>query len=129
MGVTGAQTSVDPQKLEAVVKETLDVTAPRTMVVLAPLKVSILNYPFDGPTTIEVPDFPKDPQRGMHKVVLDRVVYIDRSDFREVTSCEYVDCIHDKQLKFLTLCLGGRKGLPPSHQRTISWPSIRWPYH
>ena len=84
MGVTGAQSSVDPQKLEAVVKDTLDVTAPRTMVVLAPLKVTILNYPFDGPTTIEVPDFPKDPKRGTHKVVLDRVVYIDRSDFREV---------------------------------------------
>lgn len=84
MGVTGAQTSVDPQKLEAAVKDVLDVTAPRTMVVLAPLKVTILNYPFDGPTTIEVPDFPKDPSRGMHKVVLDRVVYIDRSDFREV---------------------------------------------
>lgn len=84
MGLTGAQATVDPQKLEAVVKDTLDLNAPRTMVVLAPLKVTILNYPFDGPTTIDVPDFPKEPQRGSHSIILDRVVYIDRSDFREV---------------------------------------------
>ena len=41
MGVTGAQMGVDPQKLEAVVKDTLDLTAPRSMVVLVPLKVTI----------------------------------------------------------------------------------------
>lgn len=84
MGVTGAQMGVDPQKLEAVVKDTLDLTAPRSMVVLAPLKVTITNFPFDGPTSIEVPDFPKEVQRGSHSVTLDRVIYIDRSDFREV---------------------------------------------
>lgn len=84
MGLTGAQIGVDPQKLEAVVKDTLDVTAPRTMVVLAPLKVTILNFPHNGPTTIDVPDFPKEPQRGSHTITLDKVVFIDRSDFREV---------------------------------------------
>lgn len=84
MGVTGAQMGVDPQKLESVVRDTLDVTAPRSMVVLSPLKVTIKNYPFDGPTKIDVPDFPKEVQRGSHSVVLDRVLFIDRSDFREV---------------------------------------------
>lgn len=89
MGVTGAQMGVDPQKLEAVVKDTLDLTAPRSMVVLAPLKVTITNFPFDGPTSIEVPDFPKEVQRGSHSVTLDRVIYIDRSDFREVEEKGY----------------------------------------
>lgn len=89
MGVTGAQMGVDPQKLEAVVKDTLDLTAPRSMVVLNPLKVTIINYPYDGPTTIDVPDFPKEPQKGSHIVTLDRVLFIDRTDFREV----YHDCI------------------------------------
>ena len=85
MGVTGAQASVDPQRLEAVVKDTLDVSAPRTMVVLAPLKVTILNFPYNGPTAIDIPDFPKDPQRGSHTVTLDKIIFIDRSDFREVS--------------------------------------------
>nr|CAG4639800.1 EOG090X01EL [Daphnia pulex] len=89
MGVTGAQMGVDPQKLEAVVKDTLDFTAPRSMVVLAPLKVTILNFPSDRPTPIDVPDFPKEVQRGSHSVTLDRVIYIDRSDFREVEEKGY----------------------------------------
>ena len=84
MGLTGAQMGIDPQKLEAVVKDTLDVTAPRSMVVLTPLKMTIINFPHSGPTSLEVPDFPKEPARGSHNVTLDRVVYIDRSDFREV---------------------------------------------
>jgi len=84
MGLTGAQMGIDPQKLEAVVKDTLDVTAPRSMVVLTPLKMTITNFPHSGPTSLEVPDFPKEPTRGSHNVTLDRVVYIDRSDFREV---------------------------------------------
>ena len=84
MGVTGAQAVVDPQMLEAVVKDTLNLTAPRTMVVLEPLKVTILNFPADTPTTLEVPDFPTEPQKGSHKIALDRVIYIERSDFREV---------------------------------------------
>ena len=82
MGLTGAQVSVDPQNLEAVVAATLDRTAPRTMVVLTPLKVTILNH--DEQMLVDVPDFPKDPQRGSHKVILDRVIFIDRSDFNEV---------------------------------------------
>jgi len=82
MGLTGAQASVDPQMLEAVVAATLDRTAPRTMVVLNPLKVTILNY--DGPTSLEVPDFPKNPELGSHTVTMGSVIYIDRSDFNEV---------------------------------------------
>ena len=82
MGLTGAQASVDPQNLEAVVAATLDRTAPRTMVVLNPLKVTILNY--TGPTSIEVPDFPKNPELGSHQVTLGSVIFIDHSDFSEV---------------------------------------------
>ena len=84
MGLTGAQAVVDPQMLEAVVKDTLNVTAPRTMVVLPPLKGTIRNLPADVAAAVDVPDFPTEPQKGTHSIALDRVVYIDRSDFREV---------------------------------------------
>lgn len=89
MGLTGAQAVVDPQMLEAVVKDTLNVTAPRTMVVLAPLKVTIRNLPADVAAAVDVPDFPTEPQKGTHSIALDRVVYIDRSDFREVEEKGY----------------------------------------
>jgi len=89
MGLTGAQAVVDPQMLEAVVRETLNVTAPRTMVVLSPLKVIITDFPHDSKQVINVADFPSEPERGSHSVNFDRVVYIDRSDFREVDEKGY----------------------------------------
>jgi len=84
MGVTGAQAVVDPQVLEACVRDVLNETAPRAMAVLEPLKITITNFPGPSPLTVDVPLFPNDPTRGTRKVVFDRVIYIDRSDFREV---------------------------------------------
>lgn len=82
MGVTGAQMSVDPSMLEAAVRDVLNVTAPRRLVVLEPLKVTIENFPHQQHIEVEVPNFPQNPESGTHKVVLDRVIYIEQSDFK-----------------------------------------------
>lgn len=34
-------------------------------------------------TQLQVPDFPKDPERGMHSIPLGPLMYIERSDFME----------------------------------------------
>lgn len=83
LGVTGAQSVVDPLMLEAHVRDILNNTAKRTMAILEPLKVQI-SLPSKTPTFIDVPDFPADPSRGHHKVVFSDVIYIDQSDFREI---------------------------------------------
>ncbi|EDX14386.1 probable glutamine--tRNA ligase [Drosophila simulans] len=82
MGVTGAQIAVDPAMLEAAVRDVLNVTAPRRLVVLEPLKVTIKNFPHDAPVQLEVPDFPQNPQQGTHKITLDKVIYIEQGDFK-----------------------------------------------
>ncbi|KAM8706775.1 hypothetical protein ACLKA7_010956 [Drosophila subpalustris] len=82
MGVTGAQMSVDPAMLEASVRDVLNVTAPRRLIVLQPLKVTISNFPHKGPVELQVPNFPQNPELGTHKITLDRVIYIERSDFK-----------------------------------------------
>ncbi|KAH8267235.1 hypothetical protein KR026_008596 [Drosophila bipectinata] len=82
MGVTGAQIAVDPAMLEAAVRDVLNITAPRRLVVLEPLKVTIKNFPHKAPVQLDVPDFPQNPQQGSHKITLDKVVYIERSDFK-----------------------------------------------
>ncbi|XP_062126145.1 probable glutamine--tRNA ligase [Drosophila sulfurigaster albostrigata] len=83
MGVTGAQISVDPAMLEAAVRDVLNVSAPRRLIVLEPLKVTISNYPHKAAVELEVPNFPQNPELGTHKITLDRVLYIERSDFKE----------------------------------------------
>ncbi|XP_017007913.2 probable glutamine--tRNA ligase [Drosophila takahashii] len=82
MGVTGAQIAVDPAMLEAAVRDVLNVTAPRRLVVLEPLKVTIKNFPHPAPVQLEVPDFPQNPQQGSHKITLDKVIYIEQGDFK-----------------------------------------------
>lgn len=81
MGVTGAQSIVDPMMLEASVRDVLNDTAPRIMVVFHPLKITILEGVIKS--EISVPDFPSDPSKSSHIVQLNTVVYIDSSDFKE----------------------------------------------
>lgn len=83
VGVTGAQGSIDPSMLEASVRNHLNLSAPRRLVVLEPIKVTITNFPFKVSQVISVPNFPNNPQQGSHNVTLDRVIYIERSDFKE----------------------------------------------
>lgn len=84
MGVTGALSSVDPSVLEASVRDVLNLTAPRALVVLEPLKIVITNFPHAFPLEISVPNFPSNPESGgTHSIWLDKVLYIERTDFSE----------------------------------------------
>ncbi|CAH0721689.1 unnamed protein product, partial [Brenthis ino] len=83
LGVTGAAAALDPAALDAAARDVLNGTAPRVMVVLEPLKITITNFPGDKPITVKVPDFPNEPEKGSHSVVLDRVLYIEATDFKE----------------------------------------------
>lgn len=83
VGVTGAQGSIDPSMIDATVRNHLNTIAPRRLVVLEPLKVVLTNFPYDKPQQIEVPHFPNDASRGSYHITLDRVIYIERSDFKE----------------------------------------------
>uniref|UniRef100_A0A915CT90 glutamine--tRNA ligase n=1 Tax=Ditylenchus dipsaci TaxID=166011 RepID=A0A915CT90_9BILA len=66
LGLTGASSTVDPMALDSVVRDYLNVTAPRIMVVLEPLKITIANY-----DELDVSSF------------FARSVYIEKSDYRE----------------------------------------------
>ncbi|XP_060575052.1 glutamine--tRNA ligase-like [Ruditapes philippinarum] len=89
VGVTMAQTVIDPIMLEACVRDVLNIKAPRCMAVLDPLKVTITNFPADHSGEITVPDFPADESKGSHKIPFAKTLYIERSDFREKTDKNY----------------------------------------
>jgi len=84
VGVTMAQTTTDISLLESCVRTVLNLTAPRAMAVLEPLKITIENFPHDSHIYLDVPNYPSDESKGSHKVVLDKIVYIDSTDFQEV---------------------------------------------
>ncbi|CAF4936556.1 unnamed protein product [Pieris macdunnoughi] len=82
LGVTGAVGAVDPALLDAAVRDHLNTSAPRTMVVLDPLKITITNFPNEA-ISVKVPDFPNEPDKSFHNVVLDKTLYIEANDFKE----------------------------------------------
>uniref|UniRef100_A0A2K6WLB3 Probable glutamine--tRNA ligase n=1 Tax=Onchocerca volvulus TaxID=6282 RepID=A0A2K6WLB3_ONCVO len=85
LGITTAQVFIDPQMLDAAARDCLNKTAPRTMAVLDPLKITIENYDeLSLPCTLSVPDFPNDSDHSeQHVIAADRVIFIERSDYRE----------------------------------------------
>ncbi|CAH1783319.1 unnamed protein product, partial [Owenia fusiformis] len=93
VGVTMAQVVIDPVMLEACVRDVLNVTAPRVMAVLEPLRVLLNNFP-EGEIQLDVPNFPADESKGSHKVPFSTLLFIEQSDFRETA---------DKSYKRLTL--------------------------
>lgn len=76
--------------LEACVRDVLNVTAKRRLVVLEPLKITITNFPSDSPITLNVPDFPGQiGYKTSHHIIFDRVIYIEQSDFKEIPEKGY----------------------------------------
>jgi glutaminyl-tRNA synthetase len=83
VGVAKRENIVDVGLLEFYVREDLNLTAPRAMAVLRPLKVVIENYPDGQVEEMDVVNNPEDPAAGTRKVLFSNVLYIERDDFME----------------------------------------------
>jgi len=88
IGVAKRENLIDVGLLEFCVRETLNKTALRRMVVFDPLKVVITNYP----ETVEIlasENNPEDPDSGTRAIPFSREIYIEREDFMEVAPKKY----------------------------------------
>lgn len=84
VGVSKANSRVDPGKLDFAVRNDLNSRAPRAFCVLRPLKVVLDNYPADREESLVAPCFPPDVGKpGTRRLPFGRVLYIDRDDYRE----------------------------------------------
>jgi len=83
IGVAKANSVVDVAMLEHAIRNVLNRTAPRRMVVLRPLKVVIENYPQGGTEELEAANHPDDPGAGTRRVRFGREIYVERDDFME----------------------------------------------
>ncbi|CAL4154738.1 unnamed protein product, partial [Meganyctiphanes norvegica] len=82
LGLTGAQITIHPDALEASVRDVLNTSAKRAMVVLEPLKVVITNFPHNSPQDIKVPNIPGNDAAGEHTVLFDKELWIEATDFK-----------------------------------------------
>lgn len=83
IGVAKGNSVVDFSMLEHCIRENLNVTAPRVMAVINPLKVIIDNYPEGMVEELDAQNNPEDITAGSRKIPFSREIYIEKEDFRE----------------------------------------------
>ncbi|ETN43426.1 glutamine-tRNA ligase [Cyphellophora europaea CBS 101466] len=89
LGVTTAKINIQIVRFEQSVRKYLEMSTPRLMLVLDPIKVIIDDLPDDYIEEIENAFGPKDVDMGLHKMPFTKTVYIDRDDFREEDSKDF----------------------------------------
>lgn len=89
IGVAKSNSIVDAQMLEHFVREDLKMKAPRTMAVLNPLKVIIINYPEGQTEMLEAENNPENPEMGVRQIPFSREIYIEQDDFMENPPSKY----------------------------------------
>ncbi|MBN1880454.1 glutamine--tRNA ligase/YqeY domain fusion protein [bacterium] len=83
IGVSKANSTVDYAMLEYCVREHLNLTAPRVMAVLDPLKVVITSYPDNQVEMLDALNNPEDETMGYRTVPFSREIYIEAADFMD----------------------------------------------
>jgi glutaminyl-tRNA synthetase len=82
VGVAKRENVIDMSLLEHAIREDLNISAPRVMAVLNPVKLTILNYPDETSETLEGEINPEQPELGTRKMPFSKYLYIEREDFK-----------------------------------------------
>ena len=83
VGVAKFNSTIDIVRLENAVREHLNAVAPRRMVVLDPIKLTITNWPIDRVEMMPVANNPEDETAGTREVPFCGELFIESEDFRE----------------------------------------------
>src|SRR6516162_9347988 len=89
VGITKYPSMTDMALLEHAVRDELNCTATRRLVVLRPIKIVLTNYPEGKAEELDAVNNPEDPSAGTRKVPFARELYIEREDFAEVPPPKY----------------------------------------
>ena len=89
IGVARRENLIDVGLLEFCVREQLNKTASRRMVVFDPLKIVITNYPEGKTEMLTSENNPEDPTAGSREIPFSRELYIEQEDFMEVAPKKY----------------------------------------
>ncbi len=83
IGIGKRDSWIDMGVLEKAIRDDLNVTAPRVLGVLRPLKVVITNYPENRVEELTALNHPQDPTMGTRPLPFCRELYVEQTDFME----------------------------------------------
>ena len=97
VGTSRSDGVVDVAMLESAVRNDLNVTAPRVMAVLNPLKLQITNL--EAPEVLLVANHPADDTQGKREVQLGPEIWIDKDDFRQGANKKFKRLVLGKRVR------------------------------
>ncbi|MCK5357909.1 MAG: glutamine--tRNA ligase/YqeY domain fusion protein [Elusimicrobiales bacterium] len=99
IGVSKFNGVIDIWVLENAIRNELNISAPRVMGVIKPLKLVLTNYPEDKTEEIDAVNNPKDESAGKRKVPFSREIYIERKDFMEEPAKKFFRLTPGKEVR------------------------------
>jgi len=100
IGVAKTNSVIDLALLEHHLREDLNKTSDRVMVVLNPLKLTITNYPEGRMEELDAENNPEEMEkRGTRKIPFSRNLYIERDDFMENPPGKYFRLSPGKEIR------------------------------
>lgn len=105
VGVAKTNSIIEIARLEYHIRQVLNQQANRVMGVLNPLKVVIENYPEGESEEFEAINNPEDESAGTRMVPFSRVIYVERSDFREDAPRKWHRLAPGREVRLRYACL------------------------
>ncbi len=100
IGIAKVNSNVDYSFLEFCLRDTLNLTSPRFMGVLNPLKVEIENYPSDKVEYFEAVNNPEDSKAGTRKIPFTKELFIEHDDFMEEPPKKFFRLSPGREVRF-----------------------------
>ena len=98
-GVAKRENIIDVSLMEFYVREELNKTCARVMVVTDEIKLVIINYPDDKHEILEATNNPEDESQGKRKMIFSKYLYIEREDFRETANRKFFRLTIGKEVR------------------------------
>ena len=99
VGVAKRENIIDASLLEFCVREDLNKTANRKMVVLDPIKLTITNYPDNDSELLETENNPEKENSGTRKIPFNKNLFIEREDFKEEANRKFFRLTTGKEVR------------------------------
>ena len=99
VGTTRGSGVVDVAMLEHAIRDDLNENAPRTMCVIDPLKLVLLNYPAEQAQQLSAAVHPNREEMGERQIPFTRELYIEREDFREQANKKFKRLVLGKRVR------------------------------
>ena len=99
VGIAKRENIIDVSLLEFCVREDLNKIAHRKMVVLNPLKLTIINYPENETEALSTENNPEDSSAGAREVPFSKHLYIEKEDFKESANRKFFRLSIDKEVR------------------------------